>query len=134
LPTSDEAECASHPGTRAVTACARCGNYVCAQCFEPTEDGPLCEECEARLGISRSPSSRAVAAFVCALFGIGLLCVPLAPVAVVLGYLELGAIGRNAAPRSGRTIAIAAVALGSFEVAAAVAFTVVSFASLGFRD
>lgn len=45
--------CGRHPETPAVALCARCGDFVCADCLEP-EGGDHCRACRERVGPART--------------------------------------------------------------------------------
>ena len=103
------ARCAKHGNRTATGVCGRCGDYLCGGCGRRVGERLYCSGCAERITVAHS--RRAVYAFVFGLCGVhGLL--PLAPAALVLAGLELGAIRDGEAPEGGRGIARAALWLG----------------------
>lgn len=116
------ARCANHAEQGAVDVCGRCGGFICADCLQLwREELVYCPACFERAGVDRA-SRRSTAALVLALgsalpvaggclLGRALALGPVAGwagavglsvSALVLGRLELVAIGRGDAPLGGR--------------------------------
>lgn len=106
---SPGARCATHGERGATGLCHRCGDYLCGLCARRLAGRLFCAKCATRLTEGHAP--RAARALVLGLLGVhGLFF--LAPVAAVLGALELRAIGAGESPLGGRGAALAAFWLG----------------------
>ncbi len=108
------ARCAKHDSRPATGVCGRCGDYLCGLCGRRVGERLYCAGCAERL--TTTHSRRAVYALVLGLLGVHGLFV-LAPVALVLGGLELGAIREGDAPVGGTGLARAGLWLGAAGVA-----------------
>ena len=103
------AHCAQH-GAPSVDECARCGDFVCADCRVWRREQPHCSSCLTRLG-SR-PSKRARLSLLLVTFGV---CGGLpALVGGVLAVQELRGIARNEAAPEGEGLALTARNLAIF--------------------
>jgi hypothetical protein len=108
------ARCAKHSARAATGVCARCGDYLCGACGRRVAERLYCDACAQRL--VGEHSKRSVHALVLGLLGMhGLFF--LAPVALVLSGLELGAIRSGEAPLGGRGLARAGLVLGTCGIA-----------------
>ncbi|ATB48402.1 DUF4190 domain-containing protein [Corallococcus macrosporus] len=106
--------CPLHPERPAEGTCSRCGTFLCEGCRKWQVGRMLCLRCHT-VALGEKPSQRATLALIFATAGfIGF--VP-GLVGLVLGYQELAAIRRGAAPGSGEGWAILARNVGWFHVA-----------------
>lgn len=122
------ARCAKHAARAATGVCARCGDYLCGLCGRRVAERLYCQPCSERL--TGEHSKRSVHALVLGLLGVhGLFF--LAPIALVLSGLELGAIRAGEAPLGGRGLARAGLALGTFGIAIPISILLVWWAARG---
>jgi hypothetical protein len=120
------ARCPRHPARAATGVCQRCGDFLCGGCARRLDTRLYCEGCAARLATGHSPrSTHALVLGVLSVHGLFFL----APVAAVLGALELGAIRQGEAPLGGTWLARAGLVLGLCGVAMPVSLLFVLYAT-----
>jgi hypothetical protein len=108
------ARCATHGQRAATGVCGRCGDYLCGSCGQRVGERLYCIACAQRS--TSEHSRRSLHALLLGLVGVHGVFV-LAPVALTLATLELGAIRAGEAPVGGAGFARAGVLLGSLGIA-----------------
>jgi len=106
------ATCPKHAGA-ANGVCSRCGRFICPACTLRVGSGDdvrvVCEECAPRLQRLFSGSWLSVWSVMCGFVGLG--CWILAPIAIVLGFVDL-VRASNDGPKGGKTLDALGIALG----------------------
>lgn len=114
--------CARHPGNAAVTACCRCGDFVCGVCATNVDGAMVCVPCfehkrtqgelfsqQITFTLPRTSLYTGILSIPGNLCGLGLIC---GPIAIVTGIMAIREIRRQPALK-GRGQAIAGIILGS---------------------
>ena len=114
--------CARHPGNAAVTACCRCGDFICGVCATNVDGAMVCVPCfehkrsagelfsqQITFTLPRTSLYTGILSIPGNLCGLGLIC---GPIAIVTGIMAVREIRRQPALK-GRGQAIAGIILGS---------------------
>ncbi|MBI2923211.1 MAG: DUF4190 domain-containing protein [Planctomycetes bacterium] len=123
IPTAPTAPaCARHPGNAAVTACTRCGDFVCGVCATQVDGAMVCVPCfehkrtqgelfsqQITFTLPRTSLYTGIVALVGGWCGLGVIC---GPIAIATGVMAIREIRRQPALK-GRGNAIAGIILGS---------------------
>lgn len=131
--------CARHPANAAVTACNRCGDFVCSVCATPVEGAVLCVRCfefkhgqgelySQKSGFSLPQTSLNLGVLSLILFWFCGLGIVLGPSAIVTGILAIRNIRRRPG-LPGEKKAISGIILGALGTVGATAFLLWSLLS-----
>ncbi len=124
--------CARHPANAAVTACGRCGDFVCNVCATPVEGAVLCVRCfefrhtqgdlyaqKLSFGLPKTSLTCGILSVLC--MGFCWLGIVLGPIAIISGISAVRRIRRQPA-LPGEKLAIAGIVLGSVGSLACIGF------------
>lgn len=127
-----EAQCPTHPGTRARGTCARCGTFVCIDCSVWREDTLFCVKCEART--LRDASWLAIGSAIVGFVSIG--CGLLGIVAIGLGAADLVRVKLGTAPKDSMKLDALGIGLGvlGLVIGAAIAWRLANGATVNFDE
>lgn len=127
-----EAQCPTHPGTRARGTCARCGTFVCIDCSVWREASLFCVKCEART--LRDASWLAIGSAIVGFVSIG--CGPLGLVAVGLGGVDLVRVKMGTAPKDSAKLDALGIGLGllGLAIGAVIAWRLATGATINLDD
>lgn len=124
--------CARHPGNAAVTACTRCGDFVCNVCATPVEGTVLCVRCfefkhtqgelvaqKSGFGAPKTSLMLGILSVLC--MGFCWLGIVFGPGAIITGVSAVRQIRRQPG-LPGEKLAVAGIVLGSLGTLACLVF------------